>query len=237
MTIRIGAFSFRPGLVTTVAATAFIALTLWLGRWQVDRGAEKAERQSLFEARMRDSPVSLTGMVPSDEPLLYRRIKARGEWIAEKQVFVDNQVHEGRAGFYVVTPLRLAGSSAVVLVNRGWIARDARYPRAPMVAVPPGAVEVHGLATTPPKRFIELSSEVIEGDVWQNLSIARYRERTGLEVLPVVVLPDAPSPGLAAVREKPDAGIAKHQEYALTWFSLAATAFALWIALNIRRDA
>src|SRR3954471_2780393 len=102
MTIRIGAFSFSPGLVTTVAAIAFIALTLWLGRWQVDRGAEKAERQSLFEARMRDSPVSLTGMVPSDEPLLYRRIKASGEWIAEKQIYVDNQVHEGRAGFYVV---------------------------------------------------------------------------------------------------------------------------------------
>jgi len=38
------------------------------------------------------------------------------------------------------------------------------------------------------------------------------------------------------VREKPDAGIAKHQEYALTWFSLAATAFALWIVLNVRRE-
>ena len=222
--------------MTTVAAIAFIALTLWLGRWQVDRGAEKAERQSLLEARMQEAPVSLTGPVPSAEPLLYRRVRARGEWVAGQQVFVDNQVHEGRAGFHVMTPLRLAGSGAVVLVNRGWIARDDQYPHAPKVAVPGGPVEVRGLATTPPKRFIELSSDVFEGDVWQNLSIARYRERTGLDALPVIILPDAPSPGLTAVRETPDAGIAKHQEYALTWFSLAATALALWIALNIRRE-
>ena len=222
--------------MTTAAAIAFIALTLWLGRWQVDRGAEKAERQSLLEARMHEAPVTLTGAVPSGEPLVYRRVRAKGEWIGDKQIFVDNQVHEGRAGFYVVTPLRLEGSRAAVLVNRGWIERDAQYPRAPKAAVPRGPVEVRGIATSPPKRFIELSADVIEGDVWQNLSVARYRERTGLEVLPIVVLPDAASPGLAAVHEKPDAGIAKHREYALTWFSLAATALALWVALNIRRE-
>ena len=222
--------------MTTLAAAAFIALTLWLGRWQVDRGHEKQMRQALLEARMHDAPVKLTGPVPTSEPLLYRHVVARGTWIADKQVFVDNQVHEGRAGFNVVTPLRLEGSQAAVLVNRGWIARDAGYPRAPAVAVPSGTVEVHGLATTPPARFMELSTETITGNVWQNLSIARYRERMGLEVLPVVILPDASTPGLVAVREKPDAGIAKHEEYALTWFSLAATALALWIVLNVRRE-
>jgi cytochrome oxidase assembly protein ShyY1 len=40
---------------------------------------------------------------------------------------------------------------------------------------------------------------------------------------------------LEAVRESPDAGVDKHREYALTWFSLAATVLALWIALNARR--
>jgi surfeit locus 1 family protein len=223
-------------LVTTLAAAAFIALTLWLGRWQVDRGHEKQTRQSLLEARTHEAPVLLTGMVPSAEPLLYRRVAAKGEWIADRQIFIDNQVHDGQAGFQVVTPLRLEGSPAAVLVNRGWIARDAQYPQAPPVAVPTGHVEVRGIAITPPARFLELSAETVTGNVWQNLSIARYRERTGLEVLPVVLLPDAATPGLAAVRERPDAGIAKHQEYALTWFSLAATALALWIALNVRRD-
>jgi len=222
--------------VTTVAAAAFIVLTLWLGNWQVDRRHEKEGLQALLESRMHEAPVQLTGPVASAQPLLFRRVIAKGEWLADKQIFIDNQVHEGVAGFHVITPLRLAGSSGVVLVNRGWIARDASYPAAPPVAVPAGPVEVHGLAATPPKRYIELSPETISGNVWQNLSFERYRERTGLDVLPVEVLPDAPAPGLAAVREKPDAGIAKHVEYALTWFSLAATALALWLALNFRRE-
>jgi surfeit locus 1 family protein len=236
MTIRIAAFSFSPRLVTTVAAATFIALTLWLGRWQVDRGDEKAGRQALLEARMHEAPLRLTGAVPSAEPLMYRHVMAGGEWIADRQIFVDNQIREGRAGYYVVTPLRLDASDASVLVNRGWIARGPAYPRPPEVAVPAGHVEVSGLATRPPARYLELSGDVVEGSVWQNLSIERFGERTGLAVLPVVVLQDGAAPGLVAVREQPDAGMAKHREYALTWFSLAATALALWIVLNLKRE-
>ena len=221
--------------MTTLAAAAFIALTLALGRWQVNRAEEKAGRQQLFESRMAEPPVRLTGNVPSPDPLMYRRVRASGEWIAARQVFIDNQVHNGRAGFHVITPLRLEGSGDALLVNRGWIARGPEYPRAPEVAVPAGRVEVTGLATRPPARFLELAADTVSGNTWQNLSIERYRERTGVPVLPVVVLADAPAPGLAAVRERPDTGIAKHQEYALTWFSLAATALALWIVLNLRR--
>jgi surfeit locus 1 family protein len=234
-TMRIGAFSFRPRLVTTVAAVLFIALTVSLGRWQVDRAAEKTRRQALFDARMVETPVVLTGSVPSAEPLMYRRVRAAGEWIAARQVFVDNQVRDGRAGFHVVTPLRLEGTGEAVLVNRGWIARAPDYPRAPRVDVPAGRVEVTGVATRPPERFLELGTQTIAGEVWQNLSIERFRERTGIAVLPVVLLADAPAPGLASVREKPDTGVAKHQEYALTWFSLAATALVLWVVLNLRR--
>ena len=150
-------------------------------------------------------------------------------------MFIDNQIREGRAGFHVVTPLRIDGSRDAVLVNRGWIARSRAYPRPPDVDVPQGRVEVSGIATRPPARYLELSPDTIAGNVWQNLSIERYRSRTGLAVLPVVVLMDSAAPGLSAVREKPDAGIAKHQEYALTWFALAATALVLWVALNLRR--
>jgi surfeit locus 1 family protein len=51
----------------------------------------------------------------------------------------------------------------------------------------------------------------------------------------VVVLADDAGAGLVAIREQPDAGVAKHREYALTWFSLAITVAALWIVLNLRK--
>jgi surfeit locus 1 family protein len=233
--VRSGSWSFTPGFWPTLGAASLIALTLALGRWQVNRGDEKAARQSLLEARLHETALTLTGFVSDAQPLVYRRVRASGEWIPEGQVFVDNRIDQGRAGFHVFTPLRLAGSKDAVLVNRGWIARGPEYPKAPAVPVSPGRVEVSGMATVPPRRVLELSSETVSGNVWQNLSIERYRERTSIPVAPVVILAEEPAPGLVPVRENPDAGEAKHREYALTWFSLAATTLALWIGLNLRR--
>lgn len=237
MTIRMGKYSFAPGLVPTAAAVAMVALTLWLGNWQMNRAQEKRERQALFEARSNDTPVRLTGAVPSAEPLLFRRVRVAGTWMGDRQFYVDNRIREGRAGFHVVTPLAIEGTDAAVLVNRGWVARGPEYPRPPRIEVPSGRVEVTGLATRPPARVLELSAETVAGDVWQNLSVERFAAHARLALLPVVVLADAPAPGLAGVREAPDAGIAKHVEYAFTWFSLAATLVVLWIALNLKRAA
>ena len=233
--LRIGRFAFAPRLLPTLAAAAFIALTVSLARWQMHRAEDKERLQALYESRLAEAPVALTGAVPSAEPLLFRRVVARGRWLAPSQIFIDNQVFEGRAGFHVVTPLRIAGTNEAVLVNRGWIARGSEFPRAPAVQVPGGDVEVRGIAALPPRRYLELSAETQSGDVWQNLSIERYARATGIAVLPVVVLADVPAAGLAAVHERPDTGVDRHREYMLTWSVLAATAFVLWVALNVRR--
>lgn len=234
--MRIAGFVFSPRPVPTVAALAMVALTVWLGRWQSDRAEEKAGRQALLEARIAEAPLRLTGPVRSAEALLFRRVRVEGRFVPEGQIFVDNRIHGGRAGFHVVTPLAIGGGGAVVLVNRGWIARSSAYPAPPEVPVPAGERVVEGLATLPPARFLELSADTVTGNVWQNLSLSRYAARAGREVLPVVILASAPAAGLTAVEETPDAGIAKHREYSLTWFSLAATVAALWVGLNLRKE-
>ena len=232
--MRIGSFAFNPGRWPTVGAVLVVALTVYLGVWQTNRGDRKEERQRLLEARMRETPVVLTGSVPSAEPLEYRHVRAHGEYDAAGQIFLDNRVMQGRAGYHVVTPMRLA-DGAIVLVNRGWIARAPSYPQPPQVAVPAGRVDVAGIAVLPSSRFLELGPQTVSGSVWQNLTIARYQATTRARVLPVVVLADAAGEGLVAVHETPDAGVAKHREYALTWFSLAATTLVLWLALNLKR--
>jgi surfeit locus 1 family protein len=233
--VRAGPYAFTPRLVPTLAAAAFIALTVYLGRWQAHRAAEKLERQAEYEARMSEPPVRLAGPVEAAGPLVYRRVRAAGRWLAGRQVFVDNKVHAGKAGFEVVTPLAIAGGHEAVLVNRGWVARDAGYPRPPQVEVPTGEVTVTGLASEPPARFIELGPGAISGNVFQNLTVERYRQWSGMRVLPFVILADDPGPGLAAVTEHPDAGVEQHRQYEATWFLLAATALVMWVALNLHR--
>ena len=233
--MRAGPYAFTPGLVPTLAAAAFIALTVYLALWQAHRAEEKLARQAAYEERMREPPVELTGAVESADALVYRRVRAAGHWLADRQVFVDNKVHAGRAGFEVVTPLELAGRQDAVLVNRGWVERDAGYPRPPRVDVPAGDVVVTGIATGPTARFLELGPGAISGNVFQNLTIERFRQWSGMRVLPVVVLADEPGAGLAAVTEHPDAGVEQHRQYEATWFLLAGTVLVLWIALNLKR--
>ena len=214
----------------TIGAAALIALTLSLGRWQTLRAEEKQARQALLETRTRETPLYLTGAVDSAEPLLFRRVRAAGHWIPRGQIFVDNQIRGGRAGFHVITPAVEATKGSVLLT--AVVARSGDYPPRSLIAVP-AVVEVTGRRTLPPS--VLSSGRHHGGDVWQTFS-TRYAAHTGTAVLPVLVLADAPAPGLAAVRENPDAGIARHREYALTWFSLAALALGLWIVLNLRKE-
>ncbi len=234
--MRIGPLAFTPGTWPTIGAAALIALTVWLGRWQTDRGDQKEALQAKLEARVNAPVLDLGRALPkTTDETLYRRVRAQGQWVPDGQFFVDNQVFEGRAGFHVITPLRIAGSPMMALVDRGWIERTAAYPKAPQVDVPAGDVEVSGLVVLPPKHYLELSADTVAGNVWQNLSIERYRSATGRDVLPFIVDADIAPAGLTAVRERPDTGIERHREYSLTWYSLAATTLVLWIALNLRR--
>ena len=77
-----------------------------------DRAEEKAGRQALLEARVAEAPVRLTGTVRSADELLFRRVRVEGRFVPEGQIFVDNRIHGGRAGFHVVTPLAIGGGDA-----------------------------------------------------------------------------------------------------------------------------
>lgn len=244
MLFAIGNIQFSPRLVPTLAAIATLALTLYLGAWQQGRAEQKRGLQADFMQRTSAPALFLDSSMRDANLLNYRRAIARGEWVSEGQIFLDNKiddVNSGRAGYHVITPLRLAGSNTYVLVNRGWVARSAHYPKPPMVTTPTGVIEVHGLNIVPNAHFLELSNAAIEGPVWQNLTIERYRKATKLEVLSIVLLaaetlPDSQQ-GLLRVTEQPNAGVDKHIEYMLTWYSLAAAVAALWIGLNIKRVA
>ena len=225
---------FRPRLVPTLAALLVFVLTGYLGSWQQERAAEKRILQREYDARSRQSPVTLDAMT-RDPALRYRQALAEGEWHGAGQIFVDNQVMHATAGYHVIAPLKLPGGNSYVLVNRGWIARGTTYPLPPDVDLPAGPVSVSGKLSLPSSRFLELSPQSVQGKVWQNLTIERYREVTHLDVLPFVLLAGDARPPLEGISERPDARADKHVEYMLTWYSLAATVLVLWVVLNTSR--
>jgi surfeit locus 1 family protein len=227
---------FTPSLIPTLAALVALAATLYLATWQQGRASEKRALQAEFDLRERSPQVVIDAATRDANGLRYRNAVARGQWQTDGQIFIDNKIDaSGRAGYHVITPLRLSdASSTYVLVNRGWVARAANYPQPPRIATSAGDVEIHGMITLPNTKFLELAPNANAGQVWQNLTIERYVESTKRDVLPFVLLASVPSDTqFLPVIERPDARVDKHIEYMLTWYSLAVTVVALWVGLNL----
>lgn len=222
----------------TAAAVLAATVTASLGRWQLGRAAEKEALQARIEQRSSEPVLdgaSLRLEAPVDA-LLHRRVAARGRWLADRTVFLDNRQMHGRPGFFVVTPLQLEGSSVVVLVQRGWVARNFEdRTRVPAIDTPAALVEVQGRIAPPPSKLYEMGPAE-QGPIRQNLDLAQFRAETGLPLVPVSVQQtDAAADGLSRDWPQVNTGVEKHYGYAFQWFGLSALIAVLYVWFQIVR--
>ena len=233
-----GGWTFRPSVAVTIAAIACCALTLALGLWQTRRAAEKEALQLEYDRLSAAPPARLPTQPVAAAEYALRPVVARGEYADQFTILLDNRVHRGRAGFHVLSPLRIAGGNVYVLVNRGWVAAGRTRADLPEVTAPAGEQSVEGTAVLPPARAYELAAETAPWLVWQNLVLERYRTWSGLELQPLVIQQTGDArDGLAREWDRPDAGVDRHRSYALQWFALAALTVVLYVVLNFRRRA
>lgn len=199
------------------------------------RGHEKEVLQERFDALGKEPPVDL-GAVKVDASVLdLRRVRARGRWLPEDMVLLDNRVHHGVPGYHVFMPLQLEGSKLSALVNRGWVAALSERSHLPTIPTPQGVVTVDGLGKAPRGKAFELAHDSSTGKVWQNISVERFHDAFNLDLQPIIVeQTSAADDGLVREWERPDFGIDKHRGYALQWYSLAAVTAVLYAVLSLR---
>ena len=227
----------RSGLWPLVATVIGIAIGIALGNWQLGRAAQKRELKERVEAQAAQPPINVGAVELHAADVDLRRVEARGTFDSAHAIFVDNRIRRGVPGFHVVTPLRIEGGDQHVLVNRGWVSWTSERARLPEVRTPEGIVTVTGLATVPGKRTFELSEEVMEGRVWQNLTVERYRKAfPSIRIQPFVIRQQNElGDGLMREWDPPDFGIDKHYGYAFQWFALAATLLIFYAFTRYRR--
>jgi surfeit locus 1 family protein len=218
------------------AAAALIgaALTASAGNWQLNRAADKARLQAAYDRGAAEPAIHVGARPLEAADLLLRRVEVEGEFVPAAMVLLDNRIHNGVAGYHVIMPLRVPGSSMHVLVNRGWIAAGPDRSRLPEVPTPSGTVRISGVATLP-GRFFELAETDARGAVWQNLTIDRFVQHRALQVQPVVVEQTSDAgDGLVRDWPKPDFGIEKHYSYAAQWFIFCGLILFLFAYFHVR---
>lgn len=227
--------NFSPTWWGTALSAAGCAAFIALGNWQTHRAQEKRALAARVDAALAGAPLKLPAHQVQAADFALRRVVAQGEFVPAHTVFLDNKIHQGRVGYEVVTPLRLAGGTLHVLVDRGWTPAGPRREILPQVSTPGGEQRIEGLALTHLPRAFEPFRRAPQGRVRQNLHLADFGRESGLALLPLVIEQRSDSPdGLVRDWPRPDGGATRNESYALQWYLFAALALVLFVVHSYR---
>ncbi len=239
--MRFGNREFRPRLWPTVATIILLPVLLRLGFWQLERAEEKRRIQQQFELQQTKPAIKL-GRLDQQADIEYRRVTVRGHLDSRHQILLDNQVHEKRVGYHVLTPLHIAegDKTGYVLVNRGWVPGNLRRDKLPEIDIPEQLVNLQGRLKKPGGIGLKLAERSYFESKWplvvQWVDIAEIRKLLDEDIYPYILRLDADQP-YGFVREwkiintQPE----KSTSYAVQWFSLAAALVLIFIVVNTRK--
>ncbi len=248
MRLRVGNRRFEPGLWPTLAVLALLPAFLWLGNWQLERAAFKRERLAAYEAASPSDVLPMAQAVREQYDAAsgvgVRHVSARGTYEGTRHVLLEQMSHGGKAGFYVLTPMRLsAAPDTLLMVNRGWIERDYADSTLPELAPLTGETrELTGVLRGLPVPGLRVASPLPDAsDLTFPLSMLYPRvgdleQVLGSRVYDGMVLldPSAEDGFLRQWQPRID-GPQKHMGYAVQWFSFAGTLLVLYLVLNFKR--
>jgi surfeit locus 1 family protein len=207
-----------------------------LGFWQLDRAEQKRTQAAVLEIRRQLPPITLTDSKRLNaDHLRYRKVLLKGSFLSEKTILIANRKHLGKSGFHVVTPLRISDNGELVLINRGW-AEAVPTTDSSALRVNQEQLTLAGEITIPQAPAIELTPTDDKSDSapnWPYLTLDRYRQWSGLEIQPFMVLQTSED-DQAFIRQWPAPKVSDlmHIGYAIQWFAFAIIALLVWLRLS-----
>jgi surfeit locus 1 family protein len=215
----------------TLLIVSLVPLTVGLGFWQIDRGAQK---RAIEEARL-----ASYGALPVDEAHLmdapaFARVRIEGRYDGARQFLVDNRSQRGVPGYAVVTPFDTVGGRRL-LVDRGWIEAPASRSELPDVPAPDGAVRIVGTLWT--------ASAAKDASAWserwpkrvEQFDAARMGEAVGGAIPIEFRLEEDQSGSLEPILLGEEMSSTRHIGYAVQWFAMAIAMVVAYVILGLRR--
>lgn len=211
-------------------------LLLWLGFWQLDRAEQKREMLARYQQQRSAPALSAAKLFAADPAALaHRRVRLRGDFLADYSLLLDNQILDGRVGYQLLQPFR--SEQGLLLVNRGWLPGPPDRSM-PLLPVAPAAVELTAAVYIPAGQAV-----VLREDDWsanwplrvQSVDVQRFADKLGQSVFPYVLRIEPAQPGALEVYWPPvNTRPEKHTGYAVQWFAMAAALLLCGIFASLR---
>lgn len=230
--------AFGPKEILIIGlAFLVIGVTAGLGRWQLDRAHEKKALHQQMARRESAVPLQVGKEAISLQADIWRRAQVRGVFAQRMTVYLQNRQQNEETGFWVLTPLKIAGSDNYVMVLRGWIPRN--FQAMDLIApytTPQGLTVVDGLIAPPPSKWFSFFSDTPQAVIRQNIDMDRYAQFHHIALLPYVLRQSGElHDGLGRSWPAANTGISTNYGYALQWFAMSATAGLLLLYFVFRR--
>lgn len=232
---------FWPG---HLLALACVAAATGLGLWQYDAYAALRDAQAVDPTTL--APTPLAEQLGPDDPFpgraVGRPVVLEGTWVPGSTVFVEGRVERGEDGFWVATPLEVAGTGSLLYVVRGWVADPATAPAAPtgeaelvgFLQPAEGAVvrdEVPGDDVVPQLRTGDLVQQV-DADLYGGYAVvADEVAGTGWPVGAAATNPGTEGLVPASLEQLPQVGGSsglRNLLYGIEWWLFGAFAAFIW---------
>jgi surfeit locus 1 family protein len=233
-------YCFKPKLSMTIATVIVMAICIKLGFWQYNKAQSKIEAQQQIDLGMKLAPLKLPSIIDDEENWRYKRVSFKGEYMPEYQIILDNRVQNTKAGYQVITPVKVLGEERYILVNRGWIEGNPNRTL-PTIDTPQGEYTFVGDLFFPLAAVFTLESAQGKNaawqPLWQHIDMKRYQSLVPFDVYPYIVRLASGEPVDGFVRDwpVPKSRITVHLGYAYQWFGFALTIFVIYIVLNLKK--
>src|SRR5574341_1187165 len=211
----------RRDLLFLVGALLAAAVCARLGLWQVRRLGERRARNAEIAAARARPPLAIEGRGPLVDDVRDRRVRARGLFDYDHETLWRARTFEGVPGVDLITPLRLADGSAV-LVDRGWVPSPDAVHVDHRVYREEDSAAVEGLALPAPRGRADVDPRTYTDSVSYPL-LPFVLQRTG----PVGRSDRPTATGRESFRVRPrrwpppELDDGPHLSYAVQWFSFA----------------
>ncbi len=223
----------------TGAVVIGCAITLRLAIWQFDRLAQRMTADAVNSVAYREPPITLdtSSAVKTISALdniglramSYRRVLARGTFDHSHDEALTTQVLDGQVGVHLLTPLRLSGQDAAILVDRGWLPIDFDRPVRWQPYQTTGEVSVEGRLRTGFRRIPGTTGLVTgEESLSPDLDLDRISMKLPYPLLRLVLTEAPVAPGYVASQnqlpirrdlQEPSTDI-PHFFYAFQWIAI-----------------
>ncbi len=227
---------FNPGVRITIFFIIFAVVFFSLGIWQIERGQTKTQIMSEFENKLTKEPIYLNA-----ESKKWDRVLVSGKWENKKQLLIDNVIHQGIAGYKVLTPLRVDETNKLILVDRGWIKQNKFRDQLPDIQIPDNFESVIGTLEQPELGLV-LSDELISNS-WPKISQTKNVEVISKayteEIFPMILLADPLlKNSLEYIKITPtNMTPIKHYGYSSQWFLMFIVLCFMYIWYGLSRNA